>query len=266
MMTDTGSGDRVDGAVGAETAAGRATAVATSDRAGAPAVRLLEAGDVPAAAAVLARAFADEPAKQAIFGNASAASSPFADASTRTRFAIAAARGRLSAAARYAAAHVATLDGAVAGVALWYPPGVTPGQLPASAVLPALLTPGTRVLALLGRVVDALWRDRSALRRILAARTAAAKQAGRGPSWYLAVLGTDPGYRGRGVARNLLERTLERCDIERLPAWLETTEEATAGLYERFGFVTIAAIDGGSVLPGIWVMRREPHVGSREGT
>ena len=133
-------------------------------------------------------------------------------------------------------------------------------------MLPALLTPGTRVLALLGRVVDALWRDRSALRRVLAARTAAAKRASRGPSWYLAVLGTDPAYRGRGVARQLLERTLERCDIEGLPAWLETTEQATTGLYERFDFETIATIDGGSVLPGIWVMRREPRVRSREGT
>ncbi|GEM_PF-139339 len=264
MMTDTGSGGRSDPAHSAgpaDCAAGRATATApaTADRTEVPTVRLLDARDVPTAANVLARAFAEEPTKHALFGGEAVASTPFADASTRTRFAIAAARGRLKAAARYAAVHVAECDGTIAGVAMWYPPGVTAGALPVSSVLPALLTPGTRVLSLFSHVGRSLWRDRSALKRVLAGRTVVAKQAARGPSWYLAVLGTDPGYRGRGVARQLLERTLERCDIEGLPAWLETTEKATAGLYERFGFETIAAIDGGMVLPGLWVMRREPR-------
>lgn len=229
-------------------------------------MRLLAPRDVPTAAAVLARAFAEEPAKRVLFGDASAAGTPFADASTRTRFAEAAARGRLNAAAHYAAVHVAEVDGTIAGVALWYPPGVKPGALSSSSVVPALLTPGTRVLSLLARVGGSLWRDRRALQRVLAGRTAAAKRAGRGPSWYLAVLGTDPGYRGRGVARQLLERTLERCDTEGLPAWLETTEAATAGMYERFDFETIAAIDGGVLLPGLWIMRREPRGGSHERT
>ena len=229
-----------------------------ADRPTAPSIRLLDPRDVPAAAAVLARAFAEEPAKQTLFGNASAGWVPFADASTRTRFAEAAARGRLRAAMPYAAVHVAELDGTIAGVAMWYPPGVKPGALPSSAVVPALLTRGTRVLSLFAHVSASLWRDRSTLRRILAARAPAAKQAGRGPSWYLAVLGTDPGYRGRGVARRLLDRTLERCDIEGLPVWLETTEEGTAAMYERFGFQTVATIAGGVVLPSLWVMRRDP--------
>lgn len=230
-----------------------------------PSVRLLETRDVPVAATVLARAFADEPAKQALFGSDTAAAPTFVDADTRTRFAEVVARDRLRAAARYAAVHVAEVDGAIAGVAMWYPPGVQPATLPGSAVLSALLMPGTRVLSLIARVGELLWCDRATLQRILAGRTAAAKQAGRGPSWYLAVIGTDPSYQGRGVARRLLERTLERCDAEGLPAWLETTEEATAGLYERFGFHTVAAINGGTVLPGLWVMRREPNQRSGEG-
>jgi len=234
-------------------------APAPADCTAVPSVRVLEHGDLSTAARVLALAFADEPAKHALFGSEENASPPFADANTRTRFAEAVARGRLRAAARYAAVHVAEIDGALAGVAMWYPPGVQPAALPSSAIVPALLTPGTRVLTLIARVGGLLWRDRAALRRILAGRTAAAKQASRGRSWYLAVIGTDPSHRGRGVARRLLERTLERCDVEGLPAWLETTEEATAGLYERFGFQTIAAIDGGTVLPGLWVMRREPR-------
>lgn len=223
-----------------------------------PSIRLLVPSDVAAAATVLARAFAEEPAKHALFGGDAADRAPFSDAATRTRFAEAVAIGRLRAAARYAAVHVADVDGTVAGVAMWYPPGVQPGA-PSSALLHALTRPGTRVLSLFAIVIGALWRDRRTLRRLLANRGSAAKQARQGPSWYLAVLGTDPDHRGRGIARRLLERTLERCDVEGLPAWLETTEEATAGMYERFGFETITAIAGGSVLPGLWVMRREPR-------
>jgi len=239
---------------------------APADRSAEPSVRLLAARDVPVAARVLALAFANEPAKHALFGSASAASPAFADASTRTRFTEAVARGRLRAAARYAAVYVAEIDTTIAGMAMWYPPGVRPAALPSSAVVPALLTPGTRVLSLIARVGGLLWRDRGALTRVLTGRTAAAKQAGRGPSWYLAVIGTDPGHRGRGVARQLLERTLDRCDVEGLPAWLETTEETTAGMYQRFGFETVAAIAGGTVLPGLWVMRREPRQPPRAGT
>jgi GNAT superfamily N-acetyltransferase len=224
-----------------------------------PTVRLLEPHDVPAAATVLARAFAEEPAKHALFGSDGPGRAPFRDEAARTGFAEAVARGRLRAAARYAAVHVAEVEGSVAGVAMWYPPGAQPGGLPGGALLHALTAPGTRVLTLIASVSAALWRDRATLRRLLAGRNAAAKQAARGPSWYLAVLGTDPDHRGRGLARLLLERTLDRCDVEGLPAWLETTEEATTGLYVRFGFETVAAIDGGTVLPGLWVMRREPQ-------
>jgi GNAT superfamily N-acetyltransferase len=232
---------------------------ARDERGGAPSVRLLREHDVPAAASVLARAFADEPSKRVLFGHEPGRRGPFADAATRTRFTEAAARARLRAAMPYAAVYVAEVAGTIAGVAVWHPPGVRPGASPSSTVLPALLTSGTRVLSLIAHVAGVLWRERSTLRRVLAARTAAAKPAGRGPSWYLSVLGTDPDHRGRGVARRLLERTLERCDIEGLPAWLETTEGTTAAMYERFGFETVAAVAGGVLLPGLWVMRREPH-------
>ena len=223
-----------------------------------PMVRLLEPRDVPAAATVLARAFAEEPAKSVLFGDVGSDGAPFRDEATRTRFAEAVAIGRLRSAARYAAVHVAEVDGTVAAVAMWYPPGAKP-KGPGASLLHALTAPGTRVLTLLSSLSASLWRDRAAFKRLLANRNAAARQASRGPSWYLAVIGTDPDHRGRGLARLLLERTLERCDVEGLAAWLETTEEATAGMYERFGFETVAAIDGGTVFPGLWIMRREPR-------
>jgi GNAT superfamily N-acetyltransferase len=136
---------------------------------------------------------------------------------------------------------------------------VKPSQLPSAVVLPTLLTPGTRVLSLLAHVGATLWRARSTLRRALSTRAAATKLIGSGPSWYLEVIGTNPAYRGQGVARRLLEQTLERCDVEGLPAWLETTEYTNVPLYERFGFESVAASVPGSILPGLWVMRREPR-------
>ena len=236
---------------------------AAGQRPPAPTVRLLDPSEVATAAAVLARAFAEEPAKRALFGGESATRAIFADPSVRTRFAEAAARGRLRAALPYAAVHVADLEGTIAGVAMWYPPGVEPGALPSRVLVSTLLTPGTHVLSLLAHVGASLWRDRSAVRRILAARSSAVAQAALDPSWYLAVLGTDPQFRGRGVARKLLERTLERCDVEGLPAWLETTEDSNVPLYERFGFETFADIAGGRVLPSLWLMHRAPRRRSR---
>jgi GNAT superfamily N-acetyltransferase len=248
-MREHDSGDRADHTVGP----------APGPRPPAPTVRLLGPSDVTAAAGVLARAFAEEPAKRALFGEESARWAIFADPSTRTRFAEAAARGRLRAALPYAAVHVAEVEGTIAGVALWYPPGVKPGALPSRVLLATLLTPGTHVLSLLAHVTASLWRDRSAVRRIMATRSRAVAQAALDPSWYLAVLGTDPRFRGRGVARRLLERTLERCDVDGLPAWLETTDDSNLPIYERFGFTTFAAIAGGEILPSLWMMRREPH-------
>ena len=204
---------------------------------------------MPRAAAVLAHAFADEPTKLALFP----------DSNLRYHLTEAIARARLRASVPYAAAYVAELDGAIAGVALWHPPNVKPGGLSVAATFPALLLSGVRVLSLISGAAAALWRDRALMRTFASARNAAAKQAGGAPSWYLALLGTDPGHRGRGVARALLERTLERCDIEGLPVWLETTSDGNVTIYERFGFDTIAAIGGGAVLPDLWVMRREPR-------
>jgi predicted acetyltransferase len=63
----------------------------------------------------------------------------------------------------------------------------------------------------------------------------------------------------RSVARQLLERTLQRCDVEGLPVGLGTTEASNEPMYERFGFETFTAIAGGKVLPSLWLMRRAPR-------
>jgi GNAT superfamily N-acetyltransferase len=90
-------------------------------------------------------------------------------------------------------------------------------------------------------------------------RGPAIARASRGITWQLELLGTLPEHRRKGLARSLLERQLQRCDQDGAAAWLETTDPVNPPIYERFGFETIAHIDGPRWLPGYWVMRREPQ-------
>jgi ribosomal protein S18 acetylase RimI-like enzyme len=59
----------------------------------------------------------------------------------------------------------------------------------------------------------------------------------REPHHYLAYIGVAPEFQGQGLGSRLLGPTLERCDAERVPAYLEASTERNARLYERHGFV-----------------------------
>ncbi|ETW21435.1 GNAT family N-acetyltransferase [Mycobacterium gastri] len=79
------------------------------------------------------------------------------------------------------------------------------------------------------------------------------------PHWYLAVIGSDPGVRGRGFGQTLMRSRLDRCDAEYCPAYLESSKPENIPYYERFGFTVtgeIALPHGG---PPIWPMWREPR-------
>jgi GNAT superfamily N-acetyltransferase len=43
------------------------------------------------------------------------------------------------------------------------------------------------------------------------------------PHWYLPLVGVDPAYQGRGHGDALMAYALERCDRDKLPAYLEST-------------------------------------------
>jgi len=74
-----------------------------------------------------------------------------------------------------------------------------------------------------------------------AARLAAAieRRHGRdvpGSHYYVRDIGVLPEMQGNGLGSTLLHPTLERCDREGLPAYLEASSERNAALYERLGF------------------------------
>lgn len=77
-----------------------------------------------------------------------------------------------------------------------------------------------------------------------------------GPHWYLWGLGVDPPCQHQGVGGKLIQPILDRADRERLPCYLETTNEVNPPFYEKHGFKVIS--DG--IVPGtnlrVWGMRR----------
>jgi len=80
----------------------------------------------------------------------------------------------------------------------------------------------------------------------------------RRPHWYVLAVGVRPEHQGQGLGTALLSPTLERCDRERLPAYLEASSERSAALYERLGFEHVGELRlAGS--PPVWRMLRSPR-------
>jgi GNAT superfamily N-acetyltransferase len=213
-------------------------------------VRVLARRDLDEAAVVLARSFDVEPGGRALFP----------DPQLRRRYLEIGGRMQIDAALPYATVYGLEVEGRLAGIAVWQPPSTKPRLLGAlasngrevAAQTPALARATPHVLSLLPRHA----RDGA---RLVRARNRAAKRASRGRAWYLAILATDPELQGQGVARRLLDHVLDRCDVDGLPAWLETTDPVNPPLYEHLGFRTVLHVDEPVWLPGFWVMRREPH-------
>lgn len=213
-------------------------------------VRALEPGDLPVAADVLARAFDQDAAKVTMLP----------DSPARRAFLMGILTLRLREAMRYGTVHGAYVAGELGAVALWYPPGVALLSLRGAgrAVL-TVLSLGPTLVRSFPRMTRTMGSDVRGFASLIRGRRPAVARATRGSVWRLDVLGTAPEHRGKGLARALLERQLHRCDQDGAAAWLEATDPVNPPLYERFGFATVAHIDGPSWLLGYWVMRREPH-------
>lgn len=79
----------------------------------------------------------------------------------------------------------------------------------------------------------------------------------REPHYYIPYVGVAPPAQGQGLGTTLLRRTLDRCDQEGLPAYLEASSERNAALYERLGFEHLGEFTLGNS-PPLWPMRRAP--------
>ena len=135
--------------------------------------------------------------------------------------------------------------GELQGGALWLPPG----QYPASTWQQLSLLPG--FIRLFGfRRTPAIFRDMNHMEEM---------HPKKQPHWYLAFLGIEPTEQRKGMGGALLLPVLNRCDAERMPAYLETSNELNLSLYQRHGFQVIKECDIAKG-PHFWGMWRNPQV------
>jgi len=79
------------------------------------------------------------------------------------------------------------------------------------------------------------------------------------PHYYLPFVGVVPEWQGRGIGAALMRPVLERCDRERVAAYLEASTPRNRALYERHGFVVTKEFRLGKGSPPLWRMWREPQ-------
>ena len=203
--------------------------------AGSPALVLRPAtsADVKKLAAVLARAFYDDPPLMWLLPD------PAARLGRVTRM-FATIIGIES--LRHGGVDIACGGEEILGGAIWLPPGHwRPGFREQVQALPnhalALATAWGRA-ARYGRALD----------------DARPKE----PHWYLKAIGVDPAWQGRGVASRLLRSRLKLCDQDGQPAYLEASKPDGISLYERFGFRRTGNLDMPEGAPVVTAMWRAP--------
>jgi ribosomal protein S18 acetylase RimI-like enzyme len=126
--------------------------------------------------------------------------------------------------------------------AIWAGPGHRPSPVRELLVAPKMAT---------------VFRRRS----LAGMRLEAAMRAGRPtePHWYLAVLGTDPDFQGRGYGSEVLRPVLEQCDETATGAYLESSKETNIPYYRRHGFEVIGELQPVDAIPPLYRMWRDPR-------
>ena len=198
---------------------------------GSPAfVRPATSADVKMLAAVLARAFYDDPPLVWLLP----------DPATRL--------GRLTRmfatvigieSLRYGGVDVACAGGKILGGAIWMPPGY-----PRAGFREQIRAVPNHARALAGALGRAARYGR-------ALEDAHPKE----PHWYLKAIGIDPAWQGLGLASLLLRSRLNRCDQDGQPAYLEAGKPDGVSVYEHFGFRRIGNLgmpEGAPLMTAMW--------------
>jgi GNAT superfamily N-acetyltransferase len=119
--------------------------------------------------------------------------------------------------------HTAFVTDDFSAAALWLPPGVEPDAE-----------------AIGGLVAETMAEEKQAVIGEVLERMGGFHPTG--PHWYLAAIGVDPARQGLGLGSALLKHTLQLCDAQGLPAYLESSNPKNLPLYERHGFEVMDVI------------------------
>jgi ribosomal protein S18 acetylase RimI-like enzyme len=196
-------------------------------------VRPAVSADVDALAALLARAFYDDPPMAWLLPD---------QGKRLSRLTLLFATMIGIEALPYGGVDLACAGGDILGGAIWLPPGRWEPTLTEKI-----------------RSAPRHWRA-VAGGEIRAARLGRALASGhpREPHWYLKSVGVDPAARGHGAASLLLRSRLRQSDAAGLPTYLEASNPAGVPMYEHFGYQVVGSVALPAGAPAVTKMRRAP--------
>ncbi|MDB5680141.1 N-acetyltransferase [Sphingomonas bacterium] len=119
-------------------------------------------------------------------------------------------------------------------------------------------TPVAGTLDLLRRAVPLVTTLGFALPRALRVGDALDAHAPPERHWYLHIAGVDPAQQGKGLGGASIREGLARAAADGLPAYLETATERNVGLYQSLGFVVTSEWNVPKGGPKFWSMLRQP--------
>lgn len=188
--------------------------------------------DIGEAAAVLARAFRDNPGMLVLFRG----DSP----EVRLRLLGPCMQGFVEAVVRFGVAEVVKDSGRICAVSLSFGPGQFPPPFRSQFTM-------------------AKGPIRAGLTRALRFARIDQQMRRRHPHyehWYLWFLGVEPDRQGQGLGSLLLKSLSERAGRNGSPCYLETDKQSSVRIYEKHGY----KVENEEVLPGLelklWFMRR----------
>ena len=198
----------------------------------------MEEGDVRSVAAVLSRAFWDDPAYAFIFPNGDTRTAKLADLFERN----------LRIHLPYRCTHVLADGRDILGTVTVRPPRGVPISLMTKirhGLLPFTVRNGVRGTKRLLDIADLYDRIEA--------------QMATGPHWHVHMMAVEPDHQGRGHGGTLLREVLDRTsNTTELPTVLTTHKENNVVFYRRLGFDVTEAR---TMVPGgepyrLWCMRR----------
>ncbi len=132
--------------------------------------------------------------------------------------------------------------------AIWLPP----------SDLGVLATPPREMLRLIPKFLPILGISR--LHRAMSLAMAMDAHHPHEPHWYLYFLGVPPSSQGQGLGSAMMDATMPMVDAQRLPAYLDNSNERNIKLYERYGFRVISEYRAREDAPPIWGMWRDARL------